>query len=185
MKDIPGDTASLVRLSKEKSKDFWQTQHTVKATIMLFLPHVPLTYCPQLLLEGGGKPTESELLFNSATVALTIRSPLEPPALPTGINHSRASAEPLTKSSLKDKPCEVLWTLPVGSCYTSDIYWEFTAEGAKASPCLEISTGHRRAGYSEHHQPQVCTRTQVAKTALKIPKGKPQKRPFQNKNPNR
>lgn len=104
MKGIPADTASLVRPSKEKSKDFWQTQHTVKATIMLFLPHVPLTYCPQLLLEEGGKPTESELLFNSATVALTIRSPLEPPALPRGINHSRASVEPLTKSSLKDKP---------------------------------------------------------------------------------
>lgn len=76
IKGIPGDTASLVRPSKEKSKDFWQTQHTVKATIMLVLPHVPLTYCPPLLLKEGGKPTESELLFNSATVALTIRSPL-------------------------------------------------------------------------------------------------------------
>lgn len=136
MKDIPGDTASLVRPSKEKSKDFWQTQHTVKATIMLFLPHVPLTYCPQPLLEEGGKPTESEPLFNSATVALTIRSPLEPPALPTGINHCRASVEALTKSSLKDKPCEVLWTLPVVSCYTSDIYWEFTAEGSQGLTLL-------------------------------------------------
>lgn len=103
---------------------------------MLFLPHVPLTHCPLLLLKEEGKPTESKLFFNSATVALTMQSPLKPPALPTGINHCRASVEPLAKSSLKDKPGEVLWTLTVVSCYTSDMYWEFTTEGSQGLTLL-------------------------------------------------